>query len=105
VSPACQRDQVDNRGRGKLRVVVAFLIASGLAGPMQAVLASINAARREDLVRLMTVVVVVSVLGMACSGCSVTGPQIKVGPPVEIKAAPAKGGTFCPPGQAKKGNC
>jgi hypothetical protein len=104
MSPACQHDQVDARRRGKLRVVMG---ASHRIGPGRLDAGCPRIHRRnaqEDLVRRMTVVVV-SVLGMACSGCTVTGPQIKVGPPVEIKAEPAKGGTFCPPGQAKKGNC
>jgi hypothetical protein len=35
---------------------------------------------------------------LAFSGCVVLGP-----PPVEIKAE--REGKFCPPGQAKKGNC
>jgi hypothetical protein len=39
----------------------------------------------------------------AFSGCVVRGPEIAVKPPIEIKAEPE--GKFCPPGQAKKGNC
>jgi hypothetical protein len=50
-------------------------------------------------------VLIAALLGLAIAGCTVTGPQIKVQPPVEIKAEPARGGTFCPPGHAKKGNC
>ena len=39
---------------------------------------------------------------LAFSGCVVRGPEIAVRPPIEIKAEQGK---FCPPGQAKKGNC
>jgi hypothetical protein len=46
-----------------------------------------------------------SVLGVAVGGCTVTGPRVEVRPPLEIKAEPAGTGKFCPPGQAKKGNC
>lgn len=48
-------------------------------------------------------VVFVSVLGLALGGCVVKGPEIKIKPPIEIRAEP--GSKFCPPGQAKKGNC
>jgi hypothetical protein len=41
-----------------------------------------------------------SVLCVALTACSVT-----VKPPVEIKAGSGGNGSFCPPGQAKKGNC
>lgn len=44
-----------------------------------------------------------SVVGLALGGCVIQGPEIKVKPPVEIRAQPS--GTHCPPGQAKKGNC
>jgi hypothetical protein len=40
---------------------------------------------------------------LAFSGCVLRGPEIELKPPVEIKAEPE--GRFCPPGQAKKGNC
>ena len=40
---------------------------------------------------------------VAFSGCVVRGPEIRVKPPVEIKAE--REGKFCPPGQAKMGNC
>jgi hypothetical protein len=45
-----------------------------------------------------------SVIGLGLSGCTIMGPEIKVKPPIEIRAEPS-GGKFCPPGQAKKGNC
>lgn len=44
-----------------------------------------------------------SAIGFALGGCVISGPEIRVKPPIEIKAEPA--GKFCPPGQAKKGNC
>jgi hypothetical protein len=40
---------------------------------------------------------------LAFAGCVLRGPEIEVKPPVETKAE--RGGKFCPPGQAKKGNC
>jgi hypothetical protein len=40
---------------------------------------------------------------VAFSGCVLRGPEIELKPPVEIKAE--REGKFCPPGQAKKGNC
>jgi hypothetical protein len=40
---------------------------------------------------------------LAFSGCVVHGPDFVVKSPVEIKAE--REGKFCPPGQAKKGNC
>ncbi len=48
-------------------------------------------------------VLLASVLSVALGGCVIKGPEIKVKPPIEIKAEPA--GKHCPPGQAKKGNC
>jgi len=44
-------------------------------------------------------------------GCELTGPSVKVEPPrvkvdgVKVEEGNSKGGDFCPPGQAKKGNC
>jgi hypothetical protein len=46
---------------------------------------------------------VVSLCGLAFTGCVVRGPEFEVKPPIEVKAEPAR--KFCPPGQAKKGNC
>jgi hypothetical protein len=43
--------------------------------------------------------------GLAFTGCVVKGPELEVKPPIEIKAEPAGKSKFCPPGQAKKGNC
>jgi hypothetical protein len=40
---------------------------------------------------------------LAFTGCVLRGPEVEVKPPVEIKAE--REGKFCPPGQAKKGNC
>ncbi|HEV8616001.1 MAG TPA: hypothetical protein VGU22_10970 [Methylomirabilota bacterium] len=48
-------------------------------------------------------VLIASVCGLAFGGCVVRGPEIGVKSPVEIKSEPAA--RFCPPGQAKKGNC
>lgn len=50
-------------------------------------------------------VLLASVLCVTLGGCTISGPEIKVRPPIEIKAEPAGTGKFCPPGQAKKGNC
>lgn len=44
------------------------------------------------------------ILVTLASGCTVRGPSVKMEVPgVEIGVA--GGGTHCPPGQAKKGNC
>lgn len=51
-----------------------------------------------------TVVLLASLCCFAFSGCVLRGPEITVRPPVEVKAPPP-GKSFCPPGQAKKGNC
>lgn len=40
---------------------------------------------------------------LAFTGCVLRGPELEVKSPIEINAE--RGGTFCPPGQAKKGNC
>jgi hypothetical protein len=50
---------------------------------------------------------VASVFALALGGCVVKGPEIEMKPPIEIKTEPGSksGGKFCPPGQAKKGNC
>lgn len=47
--------------------------------------------------------------------CEVSGPSVKVEPPkvkvsdpavkVEVEGEKKSNGTFCPPGQAKKGKC
>ena len=46
------------------------------------------------------------------SGCEITGPSMKVEPPkvkvsepVKVESESKEKGKFCPPGQAKKGNC
>lgn len=47
-----------------------------------------------------------SVLCVTFGGCTIRGPEISVKPPIEIKTeSSGHGGKFCPPGQAKKGNC
>jgi hypothetical protein len=50
---------------------------------------------------------VVSVCCVAFVGCTLKGPEIRVKPPIEVKVEGDhdRGGTFCPPGQAKKGRC
>lgn len=55
----------------------------------------------------VTSVVIASVCCMAFAGCVLKGPEVRVGPPVEVKVDGdnAGGGKFCPPGQAKKGRC
>ena len=52
-------------------------------------------------------VVIVSVCCVAFAGCVLKGPELRVGPPVEVKVDGdnSGGGKFCPPGQAKKGRC
>ena len=44
-------------------------------------------------------------LCLALAACSIKGPEVSVKPPIEIKAEGGGNGKFCPPGQAKKGNC
>jgi hypothetical protein len=42
------------------------------------------------------------------TGCTITAPGVKIKAPlsgVEIEMDAGHGGGFCPPGQAKKGNC
>ncbi len=55
----------------------------------------------------VTSVVIASVCCMAFAGCVLKGPEVRVGPPVEVKVDGDNGGggKFCPPGQAKKGRC
>jgi hypothetical protein len=48
-------------------------------------------------------VLLAAVLALTFAGCAVRGPEVEVRPPIGVKAEP--GGKFCPPGQAKKGNC
>jgi hypothetical protein len=48
---------------------------------------------------------VASLCGFAFGGCVVRGPEVEVKPPIEIRADPGGNSKFCPPGQAKKGNC
>jgi hypothetical protein len=50
-------------------------------------------------------VFVVLLCGFAFTGCVVRGPEIEVKPPIEVKTDPGSKSKFCPPGQAKKGNC
>ena len=53
-------------------------------------------------------IVIASVCCMAFAGCAVKGPELRIGPPVEVKVDgdnSGGGGKFCPPGQAKKGRC
>ncbi len=54
----------------------------------------------------------VVMLALGCvflAGCEVRGPSLKIEPPrVKVDGVKVKssgGGGFCPPGQAKKGNC
>lgn len=57
---------------------------------------------------------IASLLPLLIAACTVSGPSVqvkgpsvRVNPPVEVevKPAPAEPGSFCPPGQAKKGRC
>lgn len=52
-------------------------------------------------------VVIAAVSCVAFAGCVLKGPELRVGPPVEVKVEgdQGNGGKFCPPGQAKKGRC
>jgi hypothetical protein len=44
---------------------------------------------------------VIAVSLLVFGGCVVKGPEVRVGAPTDVKSE----GRFCPPGQAKKGNC
>jgi predicted small lipoprotein YifL len=50
---------------------------------------------------------VASACAAALVGCTVKGPEVRVKPPIEVTVEKESGkdGTFCPPGQAKKGRC
>ena len=52
-------------------------------------------------------VVIASVCCVAFAGCVLKGPELRIGPPIEVKVEGDHGreGKFCPPGQAKKGRC
>jgi hypothetical protein len=53
---------------------------------------------------IRTIVLVASLCCLAFSGCVLRGPEVRVGSPIEVQPSP-QGKSFCPPGQAKKGNC
>jgi hypothetical protein len=61
----------------------------------------------KKTVCILGVVLVVTLL----SGCEVTGPHVKLKPPVTVDDGHQdndhhdRDGDFCPPGQAKKGRC
>jgi hypothetical protein len=45
---------------------------------------------------------------LIASGCTISSPNLKIKAPlsgVEVEMDTGHGGGFCPPGQAKKGNC
>ena len=50
---------------------------------------------------------IVALSCVAFAGCVLKGPELRVGPPVDVKVEgdQGDGGKFCPPGQAKKGRC
>ncbi len=52
-------------------------------------------------------VLIAAVCCVAVAGCVLKGPELRVGPPIEVKVDGGNGGggKFCPPGQAKKGRC
>ena len=51
--------------------------------------------------------VIAAVCCAAVGGCALKGPELRVGPPVQVNVENDNGGggKFCPPGQAKKGRC
>lgn len=51
----------------------------------------------------MFFLLLVSGLVTNITGCTVSGPGIKIRPPIHIEGGGAPG--HCPPGQAKKGRC
>jgi hypothetical protein len=50
----------------------------------------------------VTLIALAVALSLVVGGCSVHGPEIRVKPEGSQSGG---GGGFCPPGQAKKGNC
>ncbi len=48
-------------------------------------------------------------LALLLAACTISGPRVSVKPieikPLEIEIGDGHSGSFCPPGQAKKGNC
>jgi hypothetical protein len=50
-------------------------------------------------------VAVLTIFIFTLTGCEITGPKVRIGAPVAVKIQPTSGPGFCPPGQAKKGNC
>lgn len=55
---------------------------------------------------MRTIVVALALLAVAACSAEVKGPKVEVTPPkVVIGPDDGHGGNFCPPGQAKKGNC
>ena len=53
------------------------------------------------------VITFLSLVGCEIMGPSVKveGPKVKLDPAVKVEVESDKKGKFCPPGQAKKGNC
>ena len=56
--------------------------------------------------------IIIAVTLFAITGCEIVGPSVKVEPPkvkvsepVKVESESKEKGKFCPPGQAKKGNC
>jgi hypothetical protein len=82
---------------GPVLVFRTFPLIAALAGKMHIEPRSIKEAFKGAIVRLSSGLLALLTC-LAFSGCVVLGP-----PPVEIKAE--REGKFCPPGQAKKGNC
>lgn len=53
--------------------------------------------------------VLLASLALLLAACTISGPRVSVKPieikPLEIEIGDGHSGSFCPPGQAKKGNC
>jgi hypothetical protein len=59
---------------------------------------------QEALVAIASLLLA-SIFVLGLGGCVLKGPELEVKPPVQIKTSGPSEGKFCPPGQAKKGNC
>ena len=61
----------------------------------------------EDIMKLKLFFVLLSgALLTSVAGCTVSGPSVRVRPPISVEGGGGGGGhVHCPPGQAKKGNC
>jgi hypothetical protein len=83
---------------GPVLVFRTFPLIAALAGKMHVEPRKLSTKLSRGAIVRLSSGLLAFLTCLAFSGCVVLGP-----PPVEIKAE--REGKFCPPGQAKKGNC